>query len=209
MKLYDFHRAPNSRRVRMFLAEKSLNMDMISVDLNTREQMGKEFEAINPRLQVPALVLDDGTLITESVAICRYLEELYSDPPLFGVGPLGKASVEMWHRRMELEGLQPTADAVRNSVEFFKNRAISGSVDFEQIPALAERGLKRIGLFHQLLENRISQSPYIAGEAFSIADIAALIALDFGKIVKKRVDDTTPNLKRWYEEVSARPSASV
>lgn len=209
MKLYDFDRAPNARRVRMFVAEKDLDLEIISVDLNNREQMSKEFEAINPRLQVPALILDDGTLLTESVAICRYLDELYSDPPLFGVGALGKAKVEMWHRRMELEGLQPTADAVRNSIDFFKNRALSGSKDFEQIPALAERGLKRIDLFHQLLNSRFAKSSFVAGDEFSIADIAAVVALDFGKVVKKRIVDSTPNLKRWYEEVSSRPSAKA
>ncbi len=209
MRLYDFDRAPNARRVRMFLAEKGIELEIITIDLNTREQMGKEFEAINSRLQVPALLLDDGTLLTESVAICRYLDELYSDPPLFGIGALGKAQVEMWHRRMELEGLQPTADAVRNSVGFFKDRAISGAVNFDQIPALAERGMKRIDLFHRILEDRISESPFLAGDLFSIADIAAIVALDFGKIVQKRVDDATPNLKRWYDKVSSRPSASA
>ena len=209
MKLYDFSRAPNARRVRMFVAEKSIDLEMITIDLNNREQMSAEYEAINPRLQVPALVLDDGTLITESVAICRYLDEIHESPPLFGVGALERATVEMWHRRVELEGLQPTADAVRNSVNFFTDRAISGPVDFQQIPALAERGIKRIDLFHQILENRISESRFVAGDFFSIADIAAIVALDFGKIVKKRVSDVTPNLKLWYDTVSARPSALV
>ena len=209
MKLYDFSRAPNARRVRMFAAEKGIDLEIIPVDLNIGEQMHEGFQGINPRLQVPAMVLDDGTLITESVAICRYLDELYRDPPLFGIGAVGKAKVEMWHRRAELEGLQPTADAVRNSVDFFKNRALSGAVDFEQIPALAERGLRRIDLFHELLDAQLMQCSFLAGEVFSIADIAALIAIDFGKIVKKRVGDATPSLNRWYQEVSARPSAAA
>ena len=115
MKLYDFNRAPNARRVRIFLAEKSIDIERISVDLNSREQMGEEFKAINPRLQVPALLLDNGALLTESVAICRYLDELHPEPPLFGANAFEKAEIEMWHRRMELEGLQPTADAVRNA----------------------------------------------------------------------------------------------
>ena len=207
MKLYDFNRAPNARRVRIFLAEKSIELERISVDLNSREQMGEEFKAINPRLQVPALLLDNGALLTESVAICRYLDELYPEPPLFGVNALEKAEIEMWHRRMELEGLQPTADAVRNSIDFFKNRALSGPADFEQIPALAERGLIRIEIFHQMLEMRLTESQFVAGASFSIADIAAVTAIDFGKVVKKRVEDATPNLKRWYIEVSARPSS--
>lgn len=209
MKLYDYGRAPNARRVRMFAAEKGIELEMIDVDLGTREQMSDEFKAINPRLQVPALLLDDGTLLTESVAICRYLEETHPEPPLFGAGALGKATVELWHRRMELEGMQPTAEAVRNSVEFFANRALSGPADFEQIPALAERGLKRIDLFHELLDERLGESTYVAGDSFSIADMAALIALDFGKVVKKRVGDEKVNLKRWYDEMSARPSAAA
>ena len=207
MKLYDFERAPNARRVRMFAAEKGINLELITVDLGTKEQMGDAYKAVNPRLQVPALLLDDGTLITESVAICRYLDETKPDPLLFGTGAIGKANVEMWHRRMELEGMQPTADAVRNSIGFFANRALAGPLDFEQIPALAERGLKRIDLFQGLLDERLADNRYVAGDDFSIADIAGLIAIDFGKVVKKRVGDETLNLKRWYDEVSARPSA--
>ena len=209
MKLYDFERAPNSRRVRMFAAEKGIDLDLVSVDLGVREQMGEAYKAVNPRQQVPALLLDDGTLITESVAICRYLDEMKPEPTLFGTGALGKAKVEMWHRRMELEGMQPTAEAVRNSIEFFANRALAGPLDFEQIPALAERGLKRIDLFHELLEEHLTDNRYVAGEDFSIADIAGLIAIDFAKLVKKRVGGETPHLKRWYDEVSARPSALV
>ncbi len=206
MKLYDFNRAPNARRVRMFVAEKRIDLEKISIDLNSREQMGEKFKAINPRLQVPALVLEDGTLLTESVAICRYLDELHVEPPLFGVGALERAKIEMWHRRIEYEGLQPTADAVRNSIDFFKNRALSGPIDFEQIPALAERGLVRIEAFHEMLEMRLANSHFVAGESFSVADIAAVVAIDFGKIVKKRVENSTPNLKRWYSEMAARPS---
>ena len=207
MKLYDFERAPNARRVRMFAAEKGIDLEMITVDLGAKEQMKDAYKAVNPRMQVPALLLEDGVLITESVAICRYLDETTPEPILFGTGALGKANVEMWHRRMELEGMQPTADAVRNSIEFFVDRAVAGPIDFAQIPALASRGLKRIDLFHGLMEERLADNHYIAGNDFSIADIAGLIAIDFGKLVKKRVDDGTPNLKRWYDEVSARPSA--
>ena len=207
MKLYDFERAPNARRVRMFAAEKGIDLEIITVDLGAKEQMEDGYKAVNARMQVPALLLDDGILITESVAICRYLDETNPQPVLFGAGALGKANVEMWHRRMELEGMQPTADAVRNSIEFFVNRAVAGPIDFAQIPALANRGLKRIDLFHGLMEERLADNHYIAGNDFSIADIAGLIAIDFGKLVKKRVDDGTPHLKRWYDEVSARPSA--
>ncbi len=207
MKLYDYSMAPNARRVRMFLAEKGIQLETVPVDLAAREQMGDAYRAVNPRLAVPALELDDGTVLTESVAICRYLEELHPQPPLFGEGALGKATVEMWHRRVELEGMQAVADAVRNSVEFFAGRAIAGPVDFEQIPELAERGRARIAVFYALLEEQLADSEFIAGPEFSIADIAALVACDFAKVAKKRVGDDTPNLKRWYDAMCERPSA--
>ncbi len=209
MKLYDFKMAPNARRVRVFAAEKGIDLQIIPVDLGTKEQMGDDYKAINPRLQVPALLLDDGTLLTESVAICRYLDALHPEPNLFGRGDLGQAQVEMWHRRMELEGMQPAADAVRNTVEFFAGRAISGPENFDQIPALAERGLRRVDLFFALMDGRLGDSEFVAGDEFTIADIAALIAVDFAKIVKKRPSEETANLQRWYQAVSARPSAAA
>ena len=209
MKLYDFKMAPNARRVRIFAAEKGVGLELLPVDLSSREQLGEAYRAINPRMAVPALILDDDTLLTESVAICRYIDELHPEPPLFGVGPRGRATVEMWHRRVELEGMQAIADGIRNSVEFFKGRALAGAVDFEQIPALAERGKQRADLFYAMLDERLGESEYIAGDDFSIADIAALVALDFAKVLKKRVGDDVPNLKRWYDAVSSRPSAGA
>jgi len=209
MKLYDFKMAPNPRRVRMFAAEKGIDLEIIEVNLGAKEQMADDFKAINPRLAVPALELDDGTVITECIAICRYLDEVQPEPVLFGTGPLGRATVEMWHRRCELEGLQAVAEGVRNSVEFFAGRAIAGPVDFPQIPELAERGKARVELFAAMLEERLGESEYIAGDDFTVADIAALIAFDFAKVLKIRVTDETPNLKRWYDAVSARPSAAA
>ena len=209
MKLYDFAMAPNARRVRVFAAEKGIALEMISVDLAKREQMGAAFQAINPRMAVPALVLDDGTLITESVAICRYLEEIHPEPPLLGTGALGRAVVEMWHRRVELEGLQAVAEGVRNSVDFFAGRAIAGAQDFAQIPELAERGKQRVDWFYGMLDERLGEVEYIAGSHYSIVDIAALVACDFAKVLKKRVGEATPNLKRWHDAVSSRASANA
>ena len=209
MKLYDYKMAPNARRVRVFAAEKGLDLEKIPVDLAAHEQMDDAFKAINPRMAVPTLVLDDGTLLMESVAICRYLEELHPDPALFGTGAKGKAVVEMWHRRVELEGMQAVAEGVRNSVEFFKDRAIAGPVNFAQIPELAKRGRQRVDLFYTMLDERLADSEFIAGAGFCIADIAALVACDFAKVLKIRVDDTKPNLKRWYDAVSNRPSAGA
>jgi len=209
MKLYDYAMAPNARRVRVFLAEKGIEIEKVNVDLGSREQLRDAYRGVNPRLAVPALVLDDGTVLTESVAICRYLEELHPQPPLFGTDARDKAIVEMWHRRVELEGLQAVAETVRNSVAFFAGRALAGPVDFEQIPALAERGMRRVDLFQEMLDERLAASEFVAGSHYSVVDIAALVACDFAKVVKKRVGDATPNLKRWYEAVSSRPSAAA
>lgn len=209
MKLYDYKMAPNPRRVRMFAAEKGLDIELVDIDLASQQQMKDAFREVNPRLSVPALELDDGTIITESIAICRYLEELHPDPPLFGSGPLGKAVVEMWHRRIEHEGLSAVAEAVRNSVDFFKDRALAGPHPYEQIPALADRALTRIDHFYAMLDERLAESPFIAGDSFSIADIAALCAIDFARIVKKRPGESQAALLKWHADVSARPSAKA
>jgi len=209
MKLHDFTMAPNPRRVRMFLAEKGIAIAIVPVDLSRREQMNDSFAAINARRAVPALELDDGRVLTESVAICRYLEELHPDPPLFGRDAWDRAVVEMWHRRVELEGLQAVADGVRNSSPFFDGRALAGAVDFAQIPALAERGRQRTALFKTMLDLRLADSEFIAGDRFTVADIAALVTCDFAKVLKMRVGNDTPDLERWYDAVSARPSAAA
>jgi glutathione S-transferase len=209
MKIYDFARAPNARRVRMFAAEKGVEVEWINVDLNAKEQLDDAYRAINPRVAVPAMILDDGTLLTESVAICRYIEDLHPTPSLFGEDPKSRAITEMWHRRVELEGMAAGADGIRNSVEFFAGRALPGPENFEQIPALAERGKARVGIFFNMLDERLAASTYVAGEQFSVADITALVACDFVKVLKIRVGDGHPNLKRWYDSVSSRPSARV
>ena len=209
MKLYDYKMAPNPRRVRIFAAEKGIDLELVDIDLATKQQMTDDFKGVNSRLSVPALELDDGTIITESVAICRYLDEIQPEPALFGTGALGKAMVEMWHRRMELEGMAAVAEAVRNSVEFFKDRALAGPKNYEQIPALAERALQRIDSFYEMMDARLAESEFVAGDAYTVADIAGLCALDFAKVVKKRPSDDQTNLKRWHEAVSARPSAAA
>ena len=209
MKLYDYHRAPNPRRVRIFSAEKGIKLEKVEIDLGSKQQMEARYKSLNSRLSVPALELDDGSILTESVAICRYLEEIHPEPALFGTGAFGKATVEMWHRRVELEGLIPISEAVRNSVEFFAGRAMPGPLDFEQIPELAERAKKRVTFFYNMLDKRLTDSTYIAGDEFSIADIAALVGIDFAKVIKRRIGDDQAALQRWHNEVSARPSAKA
>ncbi len=209
MKLYDFNPAPNPRRVRIFAAEKGIALEIVPVDLRGGGQFEDSFRAVNPRCAVPVLQLDDGTRITESVAICRYLEETHPEPPLMGTGALEKAVVEMWHRRIEMEGLVAVAEALRNSANRFKDRALPGDVPYAQIPELAERGRRRVGHFFDMLDARLSESDFVAGPGFTVADIAAMVAVDFAAWVKATPPESATSLKVWYERVSARPSAAA
>lgn len=211
MKLYDFALAPNPRRVRMFLAEKSMEIPLVEVNTRERQQFAESFSAINPLNAVPVLELDDGTCIAESVAICRYIEEIQPEPPLMGTNAKDKAIVEMWNRRAELLGYAAAAEAVRNGLPMFEDRGLPGVTGgVPQIPALVERGKQTLGRFFGLLESRLAESQFVAGDAFTIADITAYVTIEFAK----RVDVDIPasgadNLRRWHSEVSARPSASA
>src|ERR1700716_844462 len=179
LKLYHSAASPNSRRVRIFLAEKGLTVPLVLVDLSKREQDSQAYRAINPRSLVPTLVLEDGTAIGEVLAIWRYLEEAYPDPPLLGVSPKGKALVTMWERRAELEGFAAVMETVRNTSPGLKGRAIAGPHDYDQIPALVERGMLRGKDFYADLDARLAEVRFVAGEEFSAADITALVTVDF------------------------------
>ena len=209
MKLYEFAPAPNPRRVRIFAAEKGIVLDTVRVDTRAGEQFSDSFRALNSYCTVPVLVLDDGTCISESAAICRYLEALQPDPPLMGTDAKDQAVVEMWHRRVENHGLAAVADALRNTAERFQNHAVPSTVPYAQIPELAVRGMGRIGDYFEMLDERLSESAHVAGEAYSIADILALVCVDFAAVVKKTPPDNLTALKAWHEKVSARPSASA
>ena len=209
MKLYDFAAAPNPRRVRIFAAEKGVELDIVQIDLRERGQNADDFSAINPRRAVPLLELDDGTRIGESVAICRYLEETHPEPPLMGSDALDKATVEMWHRRVELEGMMAAAEALRNRSSFFVDRALTGPVPYAQIPELAERGQQRLVHFFTMLDARLAESEFVAGPRFTIADIAALVTVDFAAWSKATPAESAVALKAWHERVSARPSATA
>ncbi|MEN3953108.1 glutathione S-transferase family protein [Iodidimonas sp. SYSU 1G8] len=208
MKLYDFKMAPNARRVRMFIAEKGLDIEKFEVDLGTRAQLG-DYRQLNPLAEVPALELDDGTILTESTAICRYLEEVYPDPPLVGRNPLERAQVMMWDRRVEQHGFAAVAEGFRNSSPVFKDRSVTGPADFPQIPELAERGKARFANFLVLLEQRLGESEFVSGARFAIADITALVTIDFARTIKAGIGDDQANLKRWYAAVSTRESAKA
>jgi glutathione S-transferase len=209
MKLYDSDFAPSPRRVRIFLAEKAIEVPTVKVDLGKKEQLQDDFREVNPHCTVPALELDDGTRLHEIPAICLYFEQIHPEPPLMGSNPVEKATVAMWDRHMEQDGATAARDAFRNSHPAFKGRALAGPHDIDQIPVLAELGRKRYGLFLQDLDARLARSVFVAGPAYTIADITALVTIDFAHAVKVGDIGGHDNVRRWYDQVSARPSADA
>ena len=203
MKLYDGGRAPNPRRVRIFLAEKGIKVPTEQVDLGTLQQRSEAYTAINPMQRVPALVLDDGTVITESIAICRYFEALQPDPPLFGRGALDSALVEMWNRRAELHLLFHVASVFQHLHPAMK------PMISPQVPEWGEANKPRVMAFLQFLDGELKDRPYVAGADYTVADITAMVAVDFTRPAKLAVPETLINLKRWHQAVSARPSAAA
>ena len=209
LKLYHATNSPNSRRVRIFLAEKGLKPTLIPVDLGAGEQHSEAYRAINPRCVVPALVLEDGATIGEVPAIMRYLDEVFTETPLLGATPKDKGLVAMWERYAELEGFAAVMEGVRNRIVGLKGRAIAGPHSYEQIPALVDRSVLRMKDFLTDLNERLGQVSFVAGEQFSVADITALVTIDFAKALDISVPEGHRALTRWYEAVSARPSASA
>jgi glutathione S-transferase len=209
LKLYHAASSPNSRRVRIFLAEKGLKPTLIAVDLGAGEQHSEAYRAINPRRVVPALVLEDGTTIGEVPAIMRYLDEAFPETPLLGATPKDKGLIVMWERFAELEGFAAVMEGVRNKVPRLKDRAIAGPHGYEQIPGLVDRGVLRVNNFLTDLNERLEQVSFVAGEQFSAADITALVTIDFAKALDVSVPERHRSLTRWYDVVSARPSISA
>ena len=203
MKLYDTGRAPNPRRVRIFLAEKGITVPAEQVDLIALQQRSPAYSAINPMQRVPALVLDDGTVIAESIAICRYFEALQPDPPLFGRGALDVALVEMWNRRVEFHLFLPVASVFQHL-----HPAMKLMID-PQVPDWGEANKPRVMEFLQFLDGELKGRRYVAGANYTVADITALVAVDFMRVSKLAVPETLTSLKRWHQEVSARPSAAA
>ncbi|MET3647220.1 glutathione S-transferase [Phyllobacterium ifriqiyense] len=203
MKLYDGGRAPNPRRTRIFLAEKGLNIPLVPIDMGALGHRSNEIESLNPLQRLPILELDNGTVITESVAICRYFEELHPEPPLFGEGALGKARVEMWNRRVELNFFGPVSAAFRHT------HPAMAEWEVPQIPEWGEANRPKAVKFMALLDEQLATNTFIAGEHFSIADITLLVSVDFLKPAKITMPDEFQNLKRWHEAVSGRPSAKA
>lgn len=203
MKLYDFKAGPNPRRVRIYLAEKGIDVPLVHTDIVKREQKTPEFLAKNPIGSIPVLELDDGTCISESVAICRYFEELYPEPPLFGRTALEKAQIEMWLRRVELNFM------VSVGLVWIHGHPLTARL-VKQIPEAAHQNRKRVHLGYQLLDDQLATNTFLAGESYSVVDAVLLASLDFANgLVGVSYSPELQHLKRWHEAVSARPSAEA
>ena len=209
MKLYDCQTAPSPRRARIFLAEKGLSVEIIQVDLRSGEHLTREFKEINPFCTVPVLELDDGTRLKSTAGIWNYLESFLEEPRLMGRTPIERGIIAdlQWH--IEMDGFMAMAEFLRNSAPGLKGRALTGPESYEQIPEIAERGKKRLQHFFDSLDELIGKKTYAAGESFSIADIDLLVFIDFAAWKKFKIPENSKNTRRWYENVSNRPSAKI
>ena len=206
---YDCPTAPSPRRARILLAEKAVPHTTVNVDLAKGEQLGEAYRAINPQCTVPALRLEDGLVLTDNAAIAAYLEARCPEPPLLGTTPEDKADIASWNWRVEFEGLLAIAEALRNGSPAMAHRALPGPNDYEQIPALAERGFKRVQQFFETLEARLAGRDSVAGHGFSIADITAVVAVDFARIVRVKPGEQHVNLRRWRAGVAQRQAMAL
>ena len=209
MKFFDCKTAPSPRRVRIFIAEKGITVETVDVDLRSKEQLNPDFRSINPHCTVPVLELDDGTPLTTTAGIWRYLEAAYPNPALMGETPTQRGIISdlQWH--IEMNGFMAMAEFLRNSAPAMKGRALTGPHDYEQIPELADRGRLRVQRFLEEIDQIISTKSYVAGDQFSIADIDLLVFIEFAAWRKLDLPEGAVNAHRWYEDVRARPSAQL
>jgi len=203
MKLYDGGKAPNPRRVRVFLAEKSIEVETVPVDMGQMGHKSDEVTALNPLQRLPVLVLDDGTVIAESVAICRYFEELHPEPPLMGTDARDRAIVEMWNRRMELHYLAAVAAAFRHTHPAMKEWEVP------QLPEWGEANRPKVLAFLEMLDRELADREFIAGDRYTIADITGMIAFDFMKPARIERPEHLTHVMRWHKAVASRPSAQA
>ncbi|MGI3126793.1 glutathione S-transferase [Nitratireductor sp. PBL-C9] len=203
MKLYDGGRAPNPRRVRIFLAEKGIEVPIVPVDMGALEHKSETLTRLNPLQRLPVLELDDGTVLTETVAICRYFEALHPEPALFGKGALGMAQVEMWQRRVEMHLFFPIAQAFRHLHPAMKDWEVP------QVGEWGEANKPRALEFLTYLNAELADRPFIAGDDYSIADITGLSSVDFMKLARISIPDGLDHVMRWYHTVAGRPSAQA
>jgi len=203
--LYDCATAPSPRRARLLLAAKGIAHHTVEIDLRSSEQLGEAYRLINPQCTVPALRTEEGDLLTDNAAIAAYLEARFPAVPMFGVTPQDKAEIASWQWRVEFEGMMPVAEVLRNTSPAMVNRALPGPVNYAQIPALAERGLARLQHFFVELNERLTQREFIAAGQLSIADITAVVAVDFARVAKVKPDERHPHLQRWRAAMAQMP----
>ena len=207
MKLYDFELAPNAQRVRIFLAEKGLEVPMAQLNVREDEQFAEPFTSMNPFHCVPFLELDDGNVIAESMSICRYLEELHPEPALFGRTAEERAVIDMWLRRFELDGFIPMLHAVRNHVPMFAGRVVPGTrTDLPQLPAMVTRGKEMMEIFLGRIEPHMAKNEFVAGPAFTVADITGYFTMRMTGTLEMDITASYPAVTAWLAKVSARPA---
>jgi len=209
LTLYDCSTAPSPRRARILLAEKGVRHDTVQIDLRNGEQLGEAYRRINPQCTVPALRTDDGLLLTDNAAIAAWLEARFPEPALLGATPAEKAEIASWNWRIEFEGLLAIAESMRNSAPAMVDRALPGPVNYAQIPALAQRGIARLQQFFFDLDDRLAGRAFVAADRFSIADITAVVAVDFARVVKVKPGEQHPHVQRWRAAMAERPSLSL
>ena len=204
MKLYESKTAPNARRVRMFLAEKGVldQIECVELDLQGGDNISVEFRQKNPLAKIPVLEFDDGTYLSESIAICRYFEALYPQNPLMGTTPIEQANIEMWQRRCEIYFMNIVGMGFQHTTGFFADR-------MKPIKEWGEVCVSGAAKFFKLLDAQLAHNQYIAGDSFSVADITALVSIDFARVIKLRMPEEMSHLKRWYEQMQQRPSVGV
>ena len=200
MLLYTTARAPNPRRVEIFLREKGLVVPAKHVDIGRLEHRSESYTKVNPVQQMPSLEMDDGTVLTESIAICRYFEELYPDPVLFGQGARERAEIEMWQRRLEMGLLMTVASVFRHSHPFM------AKVEVPQVPAWAAANRPKVEAFLHLFNEALANRPFVAGHAFSVADITGIVAVEFMRPARITLDPALTHVHRWFGEMAKRPS---
>lgn len=203
MKLYTYDPAPNARRVTLFMQYKGIDIDTKQIDMMALEQLSDDYKEVNPECTVPALMLDDGTVLTEVVGICAYLEALYPDKPLMGSSALEKALVISWDHKLFVGIMAATGGILRNTSKGFVNRGLPGPIDVPQIPELAERGRLQIPQILVKLNEHLASNQWVAGGSFSLADIDLLVSIDFMAWVKQSVPDQCEHLKSWRERAAA------
>ncbi|MEX0316499.1 MAG: glutathione S-transferase family protein [Ruegeria sp.] len=209
MLFYDCSTAPNPRRARMFIAEKGLEIETQNISIADGEQLQDAFKAVNPRATIPVLVTDEGTVLTENLGIAAYLEAQFPEPPLMGRTSDERGLVMMWNAIAEQQGGLPIGEALRNTSPFFKDRAVPGPVNYEQLPALAERGIDRAKRFFDLLEERLRDNPFVACDHFTLADITTFVFVDFARVIRMRIPESNTATKAWYDAIRSRPSAQL